>query len=265
MPVIDRPGARVAYTVSGSGPPLILGHSLFCTRAMWDGVLERLEGYTVINVELRGHGESTATAPFDLWDLVDDWTAILDAEGHNVAVCGGLSTGGFTGMRMALKFPQRVRGLVLFDTASEGEPRMQQFQYGFLGWLYQTTGVLPVKKLAKSMFGSYTRQHVPQRVSELITEVRQFDRRQLGHAMSAVFGRQSVDLSQIRLPTLIAVGEEDQATPPHQGRQMAGQIAGSELHLIPKAGHLSAVEQPNTVAQLMIDFLPKCWSDAKPA
>ena len=64
MPVIERPGARVAYDVVGSGPPIVLGHSLFCTRSMWRGVVPRLaDRFRLINVELRGHGESTAESP----------------------------------------------------------------------------------------------------------------------------------------------------------------------------------------------------------
>ncbi len=256
MPFLDRPGARVAYTVSGTGPPLILGHSLFCTRGMWDGVLETIEEHcTVINVELRGHGESTAPVPFSLDDLVDDWLAILDTEGHESAICGGLSTGGFTAMRLALRTPKRVRGLILLDTSASSEPPMQRLQYRALAWLYQKTGFLPVNKLSSAMFGSETRDHHPERITELISLLRTFDRVHLGNAMNAVFGRSGVDLSSVNVPTLIAVGAEDHATPPHHAQEMARQIAGSELHTIPGAGHLSAVERPHDIARLMSSFL----------
>ncbi|NOY89623.1 MAG: 3-oxoadipate enol-lactonase, partial [Deltaproteobacteria bacterium] len=62
MPFIERDGARVAYDVlGGEGPWLLLGHSLLCGRFMWDDVLPSLtSSYRVINVELRGHGESSA-------------------------------------------------------------------------------------------------------------------------------------------------------------------------------------------------------------
>jgi pimeloyl-ACP methyl ester carboxylesterase len=262
MPTIDLPGARVAYSVSGSGPPVILGHSLFCTRSMWDGVLQRLENaYTIINVELRGHGESTATAPFTLWDLVDDWAAILDAEGHQTAVCGGLSTGGFTAMRMALRMPERVRGLALFDTDAGAEPR--RLQYRLLGWIFSNTGYIPVKTLAKAMFGADTRANHPQRFDQFIDQLKTFDRPQLSRAMAAVFGRDAVDLSSVRKPTLVAAGEDDHATPPERARRMAEMIAGSQLQIIPKAGHLSAVEQPEAVAGLLLDFLPRCFEGAE--
>jgi pimeloyl-ACP methyl ester carboxylesterase len=267
MPTIARPGARVAYTVTGSGPPVILGHSLFCTRAMWAGVLERLgDAYTIINVELRGHGESTATAPFTLWDLVDDWAAILDAEGLRSAVCGGLSTGGFTAMRMALKMPARVRGLVLLDTDAGAESRIaQRLQYELLGWVYRSTGFVPVTILARAMFGAETRAQHPERLAEFIRVLRTFDRRHLHHAMRAVFGRDSVDLSAVRKPTLVATGEDDQATPVARARRIAAQIAGARLHTIPGAGHLSAVERPDVVAALLRDFLPRCFQDGTSA
>ena len=153
MPSIERQNATVAYDVVGSGPPIVLGHSLFCTRSMWRGVVPRLQdSYRVINVELRGHGDSTAEGPFTLADLVDDWLAILDQEGIEQAVLCGLSTGGMTAMRVAGRAPDRVAGLALLDTNAAPETQFNRLQYGMLGWGYSNLGLLPKKTLLRKMY-----------------------------------------------------------------------------------------------------------------
>ncbi len=250
MPTIERPGATVAYTVSGNGPPVILGHSLFCTRSMWHDVLPALEDdYTFINVELRGHGESTAEDEFTLWDLADDWAAILDKEGFPSAVAGGLSTGGMTAMRLALRAPERVRALALLDTNSRGDHGIDRLKNSALAWGYEKLGILPERLLLQALFAPQTLRDRPPYIGNLIATVKRFDRKQLGRAMRAVFRRDTVDVARIDKPTLILCGEYDAATPVRMHRQMHDEIKGSRLEIVPGAGHLTALEQPRKVAE----------------
>ena len=57
---------------------------------------------------------------------------------------------------------------------------------------------------------------------------------------------------------LVIVGKHDAGTPPSCARAIAGSIDGAELHIIPDAGHLTAVEQPKTVAALLAPFFARC-------
>lgn len=223
---------------------------------MWKDVIPSLESdYTLINIELRGHGESTATRPFTLWDLVDDWLAILDEESIDSAVLCGLSTGGMTAMRVAKQAPERVRALALLDTDALAEGPFNRLQYSLLGTGYVRFGILPKGALAKALFSPEVVRRGGEAVQALFDEVRRFDRRQLGHAMRAVFGRDRVDLSDVEVPTLVIVGEDDQALPPSRARVIAETIPGARLEVIPATGHLSAVENPEAVTALLRDFL----------
>lgn len=261
MPTIRRPNATVAYDVVGSGLPVILGHSLFCTRGMWRGVVSQLQAnYLLINVELRGHGESTAEGPFALADLVDDWLAIMDQEGVDKAVLCGLSTGGMTAMRFALREPGRVAGLALLDTNADPETPLNRIKYGLLGWGYQHFGLLPKKTLLQSMYSPSTLAGQTDLVAEFLEQVRGFDRRELGYAMSAVFGRGKVDISSVEHPSLVIVGEHDIATPPACARRIARSIEGADLQVISGAGHLCAEEKPRPVAELLGSFFARCFS-----
>ena len=259
---LSRPGTELVYSVTGSGPPVVLGHSLFCQRDMWDGVAAELEtDYTLINVGLRGHGESTATEPFTIWDLADDWLAILDAERIERAALCGLSTGGMTAMRFAVTYPERVTGLALIDTDAGPEPSaFKRFQYSTLGLLYRKTGIIPTKTLTRALFGPQTLRERRDVLGALIDKMKSYDREQLGHAMKAIFGRDRVDISEINKPTIVIVGKHDEATPPTRSQFIAGSIAGSTLEVIESAGHLSAIEEPQIVAGLLQSFLPTCFA-----
>lgn len=261
MPTIERPNATVAYDVVGSGPAIVLGHSLFCTRSMWRGVSGRLqESYCLINVELRGHGESSADGPFTLADLVDDWLAILDQEGIERAALCGLSTGGMTAMRAAGRAPERVAGLALLDTNAAPETPFNRFQYTLLGWGYSHLGLLPRRKLLQSMYSPSTLAERSDLVAAFLKQAKGFDRRQLRYAMKAVFGRSGFDVSQLVVPALVIVGEHDVATPPICARRIAEAIDGASLEIVPGAGHLTAEEQPEVVANLLDPFFERCFS-----
>jgi 3-oxoadipate enol-lactonase len=82
------------------------------------------------------------------------------------------------------------------------------------------------------------------------------NRRSIHRAVNGVLERQGVhdDLSKVRTPTLIAVGEEDVATPPAKAERLHAGIAGSRLERIPRAGHTSTLEQPAHVTRLLRDF-----------
>ena len=252
MKTIQRPGARVAYEISGDGPPLLLGHSLLCNRQMWNEVLPALQArHRVINVDARGHGESTADAPFTLDDLVSDWLAILDHEEIEQTALCGLSMGGMVAMRLALVAPKRVTTLALLDTSAESERGSKRLQFRLMAEILRSMGPLSVllTAVSKLMFGPTTLRTQPALVAQQIEAIRQVDRRAIYFAVRAVTERPPVGhrLAQIRCPTLVVVGEEDRATPPVLSERIAAAIPNSRLVRIPRAGHLTALEAPQAV------------------
>jgi pimeloyl-ACP methyl ester carboxylesterase len=77
--------------------------------------------------------------------------------------------------------------------------------------------------------------------------------------IDAITGRDDLvgRLSEIRVPTLVVVGEEDKPLPLWKSRRIANSIPGAELVVIPKAGHLSAIENPAPVTDAVTRFLSK--------
>ena len=145
MPFIERQHQRIFYEETGSGPAIVLGHSLLCSGDMWEGQVPVLaDSYRVINIDYRGHGQSsTVEHEFNLYDLVDDTLAILDELAIERAIWAGLSTGGMVALRAALKVPERVKAIVVADASAAAEPLYPKFKYRTLGLGARLVGMRP--------------------------------------------------------------------------------------------------------------------------
>ena len=122
MPEVHSGEATISYEVDGDpeAPVLLLINSIGSTREMW---ARQMPGFTsafrVIRYDARGHGASSAPrGPYTLDQLGTDALAILDAVGAPGAHVCGISLGGMTGQWLGLNAPNRVRGLVLANTAA---------------------------------------------------------------------------------------------------------------------------------------------------
>ncbi|MCA9676593.1 MAG: alpha/beta fold hydrolase [Kofleriaceae bacterium] len=260
MATIQRGGSSIYYEVTGTGPAIVLGHSLLCDVEMWRGVAPALAAHhTVINVEARGHRRSTAAAPFTLEDLAADWLAILDREGIDRAVLCGLSMGGMTAIRLALVAPTRVAAMILIDSNGDREEPAKRAQYAAMGAIYRRLGMLRplARRTATIMLGRTTLARRPGMVDELRAVVANHDRRQIPRALRAVFGRGPIldRLGAIACPTLVLVGDEDRATPVVKSERLASAIPGARLEIVPEVGHLSALEDPAAILARIEPFL----------
>lgn len=260
MPEVESEGVRIHYEVRGEGIPLVLGHSFLCSGAMWSPVMDTLaERARVINVDLRGHGRSGAvTQSFELEDVVGDYLAVLDALGIEKAVWAGLSVGGMVALRAALMAPERVLGLMLLDTHAGSERPYKRLEFWFMGQLARVAGMTPVMSFVlKRMFGATTLREKPELVAEWRERFAGVDRPSVLRNLHALSRRRSVEerLGEIAVPALVLVGAEDASLPPHLSERIAERLADAALVVVPRAGHLSTLEQPEEVAVAMAAFL----------
>src|SRR5215469_4050219 len=121
MPVLERPAGNISYQVTGSaGPMLLLSHGYAATSAMFAGNVAALATtHQVLTWDLRGHGSSdypVDPASYSGANALADMAALLADLGTDKAVLGGHSLGGYLSLQFALRFPDRVTGLVLIDT-----------------------------------------------------------------------------------------------------------------------------------------------------
>jgi 3-oxoadipate enol-lactonase len=244
----------VSYTVTGAAdaPVVVLSNSLGATRGMWDLQVPALaERYRVVTYDTRGHGQSPAPAgPYTADDLVDDLVALLDEIGAERAHVAGLSLGGMTAMRLAVREPQRVDRLALLCTSAKPDP--QPFLDRAVAVRSRGTAPLAPAVAARWLTPDYAAEH-PDLVAKLEAMIAGDD--DDGYAaccevVAAVDLRD--DLARIAAPTLVVAGLQDLALPPAHQQLIADAIPGAELLTVSPGAHLANLEQPLQVTGALL-------------
>jgi 3-oxoadipate enol-lactonase len=244
----------VSYTVDGAAdaPVVVLSNSLGATRGMWDPQVPGLaERYRVVTYDTRGHGESPApVGPYTLDDLVDDLVALLDEVGAERAHVAGLSLGGMTAMRLAVREPQRVDRLALLCTSAKPDP--QPFHDRAAAVRSGGTAPLAPAVAARWLTPAYGAEH-PELIARLESMIAGAD--DDGYAaccevVAAVDLRD--DLARMTAPTLVIAGWQDLALPPEHQQLIADSIPGAELLTVSPAAHLANLEQPLEVTGALL-------------
>ena len=252
-------GINLAYNDQGTGTALIFLHAFPLNRTMWRPQEEALSRrYRVVVVDLRGHGESDAPLwRFTLEQYADDVVGLMDHLSIPRAMLVGLSMGGYVGFAFYRKYAERVRGLVLADTRAQAdtdEARTGRFNLAQTAFRQGPEAVADI--MIPKLLGATSLKTKP----DLVDHVR---RMITGNEVSGMI----VDLiamadrpdslsllPQITCPTVVIVGEEDHTTPAADARLIAQGIAGAKLAVIPGAGHISNLEQPEQFNKVIDEF-----------
>jgi pimeloyl-ACP methyl ester carboxylesterase len=227
---------------------------------MWAAQAEALSDcYRVVNVDLRGHGRSSsARSGLSLGDLADDHISVLDDLGIEQATWVGLSIGGMISLRAVIDHPERVNALVIADASGAAEPASGRVRYRAMGAGSKLLGIGTfMSPILKLMFGATTFREQPELVEEWRQRLSGVDIDSIVNMMGPLFGREEVlsRLGGVCVPALVFAGEEDRAQPPARSREIVAALPSAELVIIPEAGHLSALEQPEVVTAVIRDFL----------
>lgn len=263
MPHLTSNGVSFFYEDTGGPfPAIVFSHGLLMSSRMFAAQIDALrDRYRCIAYDHRGQGQSSDPGGrvHDMETCFRDAVAVI--EGLDARPCHfvGLSMGGFVGLRLAARRPDLLYSLSLLETSAEPEaaenvPKYKKLAFvaGLLGTKYVADKVMPIL-FGKSFMSDPERAALRASWRDEIAA----RPRSIVRAVRGVIEREGVmsELSAIRVPTLVMVGEEDTATPPPKSRRIHEQIAGSRFARIPQAGHSSSVEQPDAVTQVLSDFL----------
>lgn len=252
-------GTEVEYRVDGhQGPWLLMSHSLGCDIGMWDLQMPALtEHYRVLRYDTRGHGRSGSTpGPYTLDLLADDALALMDHVGVDRAVWVGFSMGGMIGQTFALKYPQRIQGLVLADSTSEHHATPQSVWDERIR-VAREKGVGPlVEPAIGRWFTQSFREREPEQVAQTARAIAQTSVEGWAGCCAAIAAVHTTDhLHMIDCPALVVVGEHDIGTPVSAALTMQRQLRDSVLVLIADAAHMTCIEQPAQFNRALRQFL----------
>lgn len=263
---IKANGIDINYELSAKedGELVVLSHSLASSLLMWQPQVDLLcRHFRVLAYDTRGHGQTEATAPpYTLAQLGEDAVALLDSMGIDTVHWVGLSMGGMIGQCIALNHPGRFRSLSLCDTAAiipkEADPIWQEridlarkegmaplAQSTLERWFtspFLTLNPPMVDVIRKHILATPVDGYIG--CSEAIRRLDYLER-----------------LSEIKVPTLIIVGEDDPGTPVEASQAMHARIPQSKLVVLPSAAHLSNIEQSEAFNRALIAFLTEVSTD----
>ena len=261
MSVARVRGIELAYEVSGEGLPVVLLHGFPFNRTLWREQVEALrERYRVVTVDLRGHGETTATgdAPATMEEMAEDVAALLDELQLARVVLGGLSMGGYVALAFYRLFHTRVGALILADTRPQADTDEARRTREETAKRSLREGMQPIADaMLPKLLAPQTHDERPEIVARVRDMILNTDARGAASALRGMAVRrdQTALLREIDCPALVVVGSLDAITPPADAELLKREIRDSRLEIIEGAGHVSNLERPAEFNSALKKFL----------
>lgn len=242
---------RLHVDREGSGEALLWITGFAISSEVFSPVIHTYaEQFDCVRYDNRGAGRSAA--PWRLTsipELASDAVRLLDALGIDSAHVYGMSMGGMVAQELAIRFPDRVRGLVLGAT-SHGGPRQVLPSPRIAAALTSRGAPAAVRAelVGRAMFTEDFRRREPALARTylgLLGAHRASGRGLLAHLTASTYHDTRARLGRISAPTLVLHGAQDQLTPVANARQLAAGIPDATLEVIPDAGHGYLLERPD--------------------
>jgi len=256
------PAPHIAVDWRGSGPLLVMLHGIGGARTNWRGQLEVFGSrYTAAAWDARGYGDSDDyEGPLRFEDLCADLDRVLDSFGAEKAHILGLSMGSRVALDYYKRRPQRVATLILCSARTaqgETEADIEQFlglrRRPLIDEGKSTADIAPT--VAETLLGPYASGPARLAVTASLAALRKDSYLKALETVTRYRG--FAEASTIQVPTLVMAGEHDRSVPPAHAMAMAQSIPGAQLRVIPRAGHLTNIEEPDIFNAAVLAFLDR--------
>jgi pimeloyl-ACP methyl ester carboxylesterase len=264
MPEITRNDVTISYDDEGAGAAVLLIHGHTLDRRVFAEVAAALRdrGLRTLVPDLRGHGRSSRPDKgYHFSHHADDMAAVLDAAAVDAAAVVGFSLGGGIALEMAVTMPERVRSLALVAPVMPDRP----FEAAFMDNLKQVARTARADGIRAAMEGpwlesplfavSFSKAGVRERTAEIVRDFPGADylatERDRVERDWTVPGR----LGEIRVPTLVVVGEAELPGFRAYADEAARGIPGARLEVVAGCGHLLPLEARELLAEEVVRHL----------
>jgi len=248
------PSSRgIHYFVSGvdrySRPPVILLHGAGGNHLYWPPQVRRMPGGRILALDLPGHGKSDGSGRQSIADYADEVDGFIRSIGLNTVVLAGHSMGGAIAIELAGRRPDRILGLCLISTGA----RLRVSPEILAGTDDPAAFSTTVTRIVELSFAADASPRLKQLAAQRMRETRSSVLH--GDFLACNAFDATMRVAGFSMPTLILCGEQDRMTPPHYSQWLRSHIAGSRLELVPRAGHMVMLEQPDGVAASLDQFV----------
>jgi 3-oxoadipate enol-lactonase len=239
-------------------PVAVLVHAIGLDLTCWTPQIFALsERFDVVAYDLLGHGRSSAPLTgYDLDSLAADLAEVIRGSGSSSTHIIGLSVGGMIAQTLAIAQPELVRSLTIIDSAAAftEQARAAIHQRGEASRRGGMNAIL--EQTLERWFTPKFRARRPE-IIDSVTKTLLRNSPYVHAAMWDAIARLDLAhrLTSISCPTLVLVGEKDPTTPVSASQFIAGRIRGAELQVIADASHMSPIEQPHVISEMVIRHL----------
>lgn len=255
---------NLAFTTYGraGNPAITFIHGFPFSRSMWDEQCELLsKDHFVITYDVRGHGESSVGSGQYLIEMfVDDLFSLLDhLNVRSTTVCG-LSMGGYIAQRAIDRAAERFSGLILCDTKSTADTNAAKLNRANQIKMILDGGKAKfVDDIIHALFAEVSFKKNKDGVEKIKRIISSTDERALVGTLIALAARMDMtdSLSNIKVPTLILIGDQDKLTTIADAELMHSKISGSEVRVVRESGHVSNIENSTEFNNAVIGFLER--------
>ncbi len=274
MPTTKVKDIEIYYEEHGSGDPLLLVMGLAADSTAWMfQTPDFAERYRTVAFDNRGVGRtSKPSGPYSVHQMADDAVGLLDALGIERTHVLGVSMGGMIAQEIALRNPERVRGLILACTYPEPDSTVEaqrNFAVGQFGGTVTAAGEVridlqaldPMKFMQHLLPSVFNQEFIDRELPKLLQVFGGalqygFSMEAILGQVEAVMGHNATDrLHQIKTPTLVITGDADRLVPPANSDLLAREIPGAQLVKIPGGSHGFNFETPALFNRTVLDFL----------
>jgi len=257
MPFTENHGVRIYWDEKGAGLPMVLIMGLACSSDVWRRLRADVSGsYRTIALDNRCSGRS-GMGRCTMALMASDVASVMDAAGVEKAHIVGASMGGMIAQEFAIKYPARVRGLILACTLTGGRYAVPTKLDLILAVIWRA---LQTPRAAMEPFIPFLYHPATprDRVQAEIETLKKWAPTRIGLTaqLLAILSWRSYDrLPKITAPTLVLHGDSDRLVPFSNGELIASRIPGARLVMMPRAGHMLATDQPELTYKAVSEFL----------